>query len=282
METDMIGRIPGRFAALLAVLLATGCVMALTSASAMAVITYTPIYNNIPMPLPGNVPSEAFEATSTSEFGGEVELAGPTLSSTKVTIAMSSWACQNGGGAEDGTCMSATGAKFEWPVTLHIYAAGPGDSVGTQIAKLTRTFKMPYRPSYNYVRCTGNGGWFRSGHCFHGQLFKINFLLKGVAIPSKAIVSVSFNTTNYGAEPTGVPGPYDSLNFGGMEGAPSVGSDPQPESDYTNSLWTGAYCDGGAAGTGTFRFDPALPTCVAPSDNFDNEGLQPGITIATG
>jgi hypothetical protein len=84
-------------------------------------------------------------------------------------------------------------------VTLHIYTAGPADAVGTQIASLTRTFKMPYRPSANPVKCAGNGGWYRMGSCFHGKLFKITFPLRGVTIPSKAIASVSFNTTNYGA-----------------------------------------------------------------------------------
>jgi hypothetical protein len=243
-------------------------------------VTYTPIYSNLPSPLPGNVPSEAMEATSSSEFGGEVELAGPTLNNTKVTVAMSSWACESGG-AEDDTCLSGKGAKYEHPITLHIYTAGAGDSVGTQIASLTKTFKIPYRPSAS-SKCTGNGGWYKMGSCFHGKLFKIAFPLKGVSIPSKAIVSVAFNTTDYGAEPTHVPGPYDSLNVGGFEGAPSVGSDPQPASDYINSLWTGAYCDAGTAGTGSFRFDPALPSCAPGYDGFDNEGLQPGITIATG
>jgi hypothetical protein len=280
MEAEMIGTIPARVARSVTVLLATAAVLACASASAGAA-SLTPVYNNIPATLPGNVPSEAFEATSTSQFGGEVQLAGPTLNSTKVTIAMSSWACQSGG-AEDGTCVSASGAKFEWPVTLHIYAAGTGDTVGTQIASLTKTFKMPYRPSANATKCAGNGGWFKQGSCFHGKLFKIAFALKGTSIPSKAIVSVSFNTTDYGAAPTHVPGPYDSLNFGGFEGAPSVGSDPQPQSDYTDSTWTGAYCDAGAAGTGTFRFDPALPSCIGTSDNFDNGSLQPGISITTG
>jgi hypothetical protein len=284
METEMIGKIP-RFGSLAAALMAAVAVVALTAAAASAMVSYTPIYNNIPSPLPGNVPSQAFEATSTSQFGGEVELAGPTKDTTKVTVAMSSWACQSGG-AEDGSCVSEKGAKFSWPVTLNIYTPGVGDSVGTQIASMTKTFKMPYRPSANPTKCAGNGGWYKQGNCFHGKLFKINFVLKGATIPSKAIVSVAYNTSDYGAEPqrskTPAGGPYDSLNVGGMEGAPSVGADPQPNSVYVSSTWTGAYCDGGAAGTGSFRFDPALPSCTPGYDGFDNEGLQPGIAIATG
>jgi hypothetical protein len=288
METEMTGKIP-RLGGLAAVLLAALAVVALTASAASAMVSYTPIYNNIPAPLPGNVASEAFEATSTSQFGGEVELAGPTSNNTKVSVAMSSWACQSGG-AEDGTCVSAKGSKFTEPVTLHIYTVGAAESVGTQIASFTKAFKMPYRPSANPTKCAGNGGWYKAGNCFHGKLFKINFVLKGVTIPSKAIVSVSYNTSDFGetpqrpqpcnSEPAGCP--YDSLNVGGMEGSPSVGSDPQPNSVYVSSTWTGAYCDGGAAGTGSFRFDPALPSCVVGYDGFDNEGLQPGFTIATG
>jgi hypothetical protein len=272
-------------------LLAAVAISALAAGSAGA--SLTTIYSNFPTPFPGNVPSEAFQATSTSEFGGQVEFAGPSGTTTRVTVAMSSWACQSGG-AEDGSCVTTPGAKFEWPVTLHVYTVGTGSAVGTQIAGLTKTFKMPYRPSAN-PGCTGTGlgGWKQMGHCFHGKLFRIAFGLRGVTLPSKAIISVSYNTSNYGAEPqypkpcNNAPSgpdvcPYDSLNVGGMENAPSVGSDPQPASVYINSKWTGAYCDGGLAGTGTFRFDPALPSCVVGYDGFDNEGLQPGFQVATG
>jgi hypothetical protein len=278
----MIGRISVRVAKLLSAALATLAVLACASASAGAAVSYTTVYNNIPSPLPGNVPSEAMQSTWSSEVGGEVQLAGPSRDNTKVTLALSSWACQSGN-PEDGTCVSEKGAKFAWPVMLHIYAANSDDSVGTQVASLTKTFKMPYRPSAS-TSCTGEhlGGWVQKGHCFHGKLFKVTFVLKGVSIPSKAIVSVAYNTDGFGAEPASVPGPYDFLNVAGLEGGPSVGSDPQPQSDYISSLWTGAYCDNGAAGTGSFRFDPALPSCVGPSDNFDNTGQQPGITIATG
>jgi hypothetical protein len=279
---DMVGRIPARLASLTVALVAAAGVLALSAGAASASITFTPLYNNIPAPLPGNVPSEAIEATSTSEFGGQVELAGPSLTTTKVKVAMSSWACQNGGSAEDGSCFSAAGAKFEWPVTLHIYAVGVNNSVGTEVARITKNFKMPYRPSANNLKCAGNGGWFHMGTCFHGKLFTITYALRGVAVPSKAIISVSFNTTDYGAEPTHVLGPYDSLNVGGFEGAASVGSLPQPESVYINSLWNNAYCDGGLAGTGSFRFDPTIPGgCVSGYDGMDPE-LQPGFEVLTG
>jgi hypothetical protein len=252
----MNGRIPTPIATLCTALLAVVAGTAMVAATASA--AYTPIYNNIPSPLPGNVPSQSFEGTATSEFGGEIERAGPSQTYTKVTVGMSSWACQSGG-AEDGSCVSAPGTKYEWPVTLHIYTVGAGNSVGTQIAGLTRTVKVPYRPTAS-TKCTGEhlGGWYRMGHCYHGKLFKISFVLKGVTVPQRAIVSVSFNTSDYGVEPqrskTPSGGPYDSLNVA-VTGTPTVGSDPLPESAFLSSTWSGAYCDNGASGTGTFRLD---------------------------
>lgn len=266
----MVGRIPTRVARFVAALFAAGALLAVAAGAASAAGTV--IYNNIPSPLPGNVPSQAFEATSTSEFGGQIELGGANLSTDKVTVAMSSWACQEGG-AEDGSCVSAPGAKFTWPVTLHIYAVGAGNTVGTQVGLLTKTFSMPYRPSANNLKCTGNGGWYKMGSCFHGKLFKISFSLMGVAIPAKAIVSVSYNTSDYGAAPTGCTGanacPYDSLNVG-VTGNATIGTQPQPNDAYISSTWGGAYCDNGASGTGTFRFDPG---CWA--------GTQPEIAVET-
>jgi hypothetical protein len=243
-----------RAARVLAAILAITAVSAVAVASASA--SGTTIYSNIPKPLPKNVPSLGYEATSTSEFGGEVEATGDSLTTTQVTVGMSSWACQSGG-AEDGSCASSPGGKFTHPITLHIYSVAAGNAVGTEVARLTQSFKLPYRPSAN-PKCA-NGGW--SGQCVHGKLFKIHFSLRGIALPRPAIVSVAYNTSHYGAEPTGCTSecPEDSLNVGVEEGeAPSLlntGTQPFPADAFLDSTWSGAYCNG-AEGTGTFRLDP--------------------------
>ncbi|HYM65320.1 MAG TPA: hypothetical protein VES68_02455, partial [Candidatus Sulfotelmatobacter sp.] len=54
------------------------------------------IYNNVPNPLPGNLSSEAFEAQSVFEFGGQVMFAGTSRTDPKVTVIMSSWGCESG------------------------------------------------------------------------------------------------------------------------------------------------------------------------------------------
>ncbi|MDE2590244.1 MAG: hypothetical protein KGL95_11360, partial [Patescibacteria group bacterium] len=102
------------------------------------------------------------------------------------------------------------------------------------------------------------------------------FTLSGVTLPDKAIVSVAYNTTHYGYSPIGQSAPcytssagcgYDSLNVA-LTAPPSVGSDPVADSAYLYSTWTGAYCDNGTSGTGTFRLDSP---CWA--------GYQPAIEV---
>jgi hypothetical protein len=267
-------------------ILAIAAVSALAPASAGA--TGTVIYNNIPAPLPPNVVSQAFQATQLGEFGGQVEFAGASLTKTTVAVGMSSWACQKGNWFE-ATCETEKGAKFAWPVTLHIYNVGTLNAVGTQITSLTKTFNMPFRPS-DSAKCTG-GRWYAKGQCYHGKLFRITFPLKGVVLPSKAIISVAYNTSGYGAQPQGYSNPcnattagcpYDSLNVGLTEPAneakpepvaPTVGADPAPESAYQNSMTAANYCDSGIGGTGSFRLDSGPPPCWT--------GYQPLFQVAT-
>jgi uncharacterized repeat protein (TIGR01451 family) len=233
------------------------------------------VYNNIPNPLPGNLSSQAFEAQSASEFGGQVQLAGTERQSAVVKAVMSSWACQ--AGHWTGTnCATTSGATFNVPITLKVYNVGPGNSVGSLITSQTKTFAIPYRPSRNAV--CGDGRWSIDGTlagCFNGFAHQISFDPLGVTLPNNVIVSLAYNTTHYGASPIGegascfgtTPGcPYDSLNVG-MAGAPTVGTQPIPNDAYLNSSWTGAYCSGAA---GTFRLDTGCWT-----------GEQPALRIET-
>jgi hypothetical protein len=267
----MIGRIPARTAKLAASLTAVCAVLAVAAGASSAA---TVVYNNLPKPLPGNVQSVGFQATSASEFGGQIQTTGGATNPT-ITVGMSSWACQSGG-ATDGSCASAAGATYNEPITLNIYSVGSADSVGTKLVTVTQNFAIPYRPSANATKCAGNGGWFKAGNCFHGKLFKIKFAKLGskkapVTLPEKVIVSVAYNTFTHGYAPTGVEGPYDSLNVAlteplkeDEEVLPSVGADPAPADAYYNTTVGAFYCDGGAGGTGTFRLDAGCWTGDQP------------------
>jgi len=257
----MTGRIPTRPAKLLAAILLAVGALAIGAGAASAGVAY----KNTPSPLPGNLPSLGFEATSTSEFGGQVELAKKRRKITSVMVDMSSWACQKGANA---TCETVRKAKFSQPITIRLYNVGPANVLGSLIYQTTQTFGIRYRPSENPacpLTGEGNKGW--GPECFSGFLQKITFHLPGVTVPQRVIIAIAYNTQNYGEAPTGVAGPYNSLNVGldsefnevthkWMEFAPpTVGSDPAPTDAYLSSTWGGAYCNE-AEGTGSFRLDP--------------------------
>jgi hypothetical protein len=254
----MTGRIPARAAKLAGALLAATAAVALAAGTADAAL----IYNNVPTPKPKNLASIGFEATSTSEFGGLVEFAGTTRKSPTVSVLMSSWACQN---LQSGAaCATTPHSSFSWPITLNAYEVGPGNTVGALITSKTESVTVPFRPSASKhcpVNEEGDVG-YGSG-CFHGTAFRASFSLEGVTLPSKAIISVAYNTTDYGYAPTHEASiGEDSLNVA-LAGAPSVGSDPLPEDAYVNSTWSAMY--GGLGTLGTFsiagewaEYQPAL------------------------
>ena len=90
-------------------------------------------------------------------------------------------------------------------------------------------YPIPYRPSAN-GRCpiTSEGvvGW--SSEPFSGKAFKVKFTLNPlIKLPAKAIVSVAYDTTNYGygthaATDIG----EDSLNVAVSEASPTKGMSP--------------------------------------------------------
>ncbi len=217
------------------------------------------VYSTIPNQLPLNVPSEGFEATSMSEFGQLIQFAGSGSSYNleSATIVMSDWTYESQWAADiNGTTITTAG--FFEPLTLNLYNVGTGDSVGVLIASETVDAFIPWRPEPSSgcpsADPAGVQGYMVGGACYHGSLSEVAFNLTGVTVPSQVIYSVEYNTTDYGPDPTGVPGPYDSLNFALPITGTSVGSTGPT---YLNSQSNGTYSDNGAGGTGTFREDTA-------------------------
>lgn len=277
----MYGRIPTRAAKLAAAILVAVGALAISAGAASAMV----VYNNVPKTLPANFASIGFEATSTSEFGGEVEL---TKSSPKkpealtVTAVMSSWACENGSWSAD-NCVTAPGATFKWPITVKLYNVGAGGEPVGPIAQETEEFAIPYRPSAS-PECRGElaGTWWstqgKGKHvthsCSNGIAAPITFAPLTLAAPvsNKLIVSIAYNTETYGAHPTGTEGPENSLNVAlseSWEGTLTKGADPT-EGLYANSNWNEMYC-GSYATLDTFAF---TGTCWGPEG-----GYQPVIEV---
>jgi len=236
------------------------------------------MFDSIASPLPGNVSSVGYEATSTAEFGlGIVFAPGTPRVASSVTVIMSSWGCVSGHwfvSMPPAPCVTPAGATFTHPLTVHVYAVGAGNTVGALLESRTQTFTMPFRPSADAVKCTGAdaGKWFDpvTGTCKNGLAFPVTFDLPGVPLPNQVIVTVAYNTTHYGAAPLGqgtacfLAGnncPYDSLNVSAETSGPAVGTFLDPNSAYLSSTWGGAYCDQGMGGTGTLRLDSAGGKC---------------------
>jgi hypothetical protein len=265
--------------------LALASVAAFLLLAAPSMATTVSVYNDfVPSggPIPGNIPSLGFEATSASEFGGVVHLDGTARKAPKVKVIMSSWGCQRGGWTTH-DCSTDTGAKFSHPLTLSLYGVNGDGSPGALLARSTQTFSMPYRPSATFQKCFGAnaGKWFKQGTCYNGKAFLVAFpaFSKTTVVPDDIIVSIAYNTTHYGSSPVGEsascfsvsPGcPYDSLNVGVQDGfalpsgtPPSLGSWPRPDDAYLNSTSGGQYCDG-SLGFGTFRLDAGCWTGYQP------------------
>jgi hypothetical protein len=246
------------------------------------------LYNSL-VPTPGNLPSVGFEATQAAQFGNEITLTRSAKAAT-VVVTMDSWGCQAGTWTAD-TCSTTPGSKFNEPITLNIFQApgtnptGQADTVGSGlpgavIASVTKTFAIPYRPSANNTKCIGDelGNWFdpKNGECFPGLATNVTFNLSSlhVTLPQTFVYGIAFNTSDFGAAPYGDNTAcnngvndqcgYDSLNVG-LSYDPdnlNVGSNPYPGYVWWSTTTAANYCDGGLAGTGTFRIDsPSTPAC---------------------
>jgi len=231
------------------------------------------IYNSIPSPLPGNLPSVGAEAYAFNEFGNQVVFAGTARALSNVVVVTSSWACQTGHWYS-GDCATTPGATYNMPITLNIYNVGTdGTSVGSLITSKTTTFAIPYRPSAD-PRCSG-GRWYSTADstCYNGfaSTITFDFSSDNVTLPDKVIYGIQYNTSHYGPNPIGESAPcytssggcfYDSLNIAlSADSDVSTGYDPYPDTVYQNSPYGSQYCDGGLAGQGTFRLDSPTTPC---------------------
>lgn len=242
-------------------------------------------YNSVPNDLPGNVPSQPFQAQQTSEFGDSVILAPGGRHARFVDVIMSSWACESGAWFS-GDCATSRNATFDHPITLNLYSVNEATGDPDELL-LTRnqTFAIPFRPSADPVNCTG-GTWHSKADdaCYNGFANRITFRLDGsVTLPDAVIWTVAFNTTTYGAEPIGPAAcsptpqgcPYDSLNVGveSFEGQPSKGTDTDENAAILHAAFPFNYCDGGAGGFNELRLDDSAGPCW--------EGFRPLATIRT-
>lgn len=254
-----------------------------------AAVLASTVYDALPSTSPAtNYPSQAFQATSTSEFGDNIHLGGSNRVLDKVIVTMSNWAKYED--YSSNPLYSDNSNTWSLPVTLNVYD-NQFDVNGTpthKIATVTQNQSIPWRPASD-ADCapTSNGkGWKVDGVCYNysgiaaNAVFDLSSL--HVTLPDDIVVSVAYNTQTHGYAPTGVAGPYDSLNVAVPVSQPvATGSDISTDTVLVNSTWSGAYGDGGT--TGLFRktsdWTPygtvalkvtATPANTAPAVNFNS------------
>jgi hypothetical protein len=260
--------------------LASAVVASLALTATAGAVTPAAVYDATPSPLPPNVASLGYEATSTSEFGDKVHLAGTNRVLDEITVTMSDWALKS----DYPTVGTAT--SWQHPITVNVYTTGL-----TLLASKTETITIPWRPAADPT-CAGGTAWRASdGLCYNGIAFNATFDMPNVTLPNDVIVGIAYNTQHYGSTPLGVPGPYNSLNVGIPTGqTASVGTDDSADRVYWNTSHGPFYSDGGAGGVGTFREDTgwtpngtvafkitATPALVAPptsKDQCKNDGWK--------
>ena len=278
-----------------------------TSVFAATAATSNVLYNSL-VPSPGNLPSIGFEATQAAQFGNEITLT-KSAKAASVVVTMDSWGCQTRT-VSGNNCVTKPGSTFNEPITLNVFQAPtsnpttqgdtPGNGIpGATILTVTKTFAIPYRPSANNTKCIGDeaGNWFdaKNGECFPGLATNITFNLSSmkVTLPKTFVFGIAYNTSDYGAAPYGEATAcftstegcgYDSLNVG-LSYDPdnlNVGSNPYPGFVWWNTLNGGNYCDSGAAGTGTFRFDsPSTAACWNVDSPPAAPWYQPAVEFTT-
>ena len=231
----MSGRIPARIARLCAASLTVIAVGAVTAGAASA----ETVYDNVPATLPGNFASIGLAATSSTEFGGEIELAGTLRGKPTITVVMSSWACQSGSWTEPNKCLTPKPKKtFKVPLTVKVYAAA--ELSEGPVAEVTKNVKMDYRPSDNSKECPSGEQWYDEAtkECDHGYAFPVSLTLKKLKkMPQKAVITFSYPVSTV---------PAQSLNVSVSEPEEktlSIGKDPVEEW-FANSTWSEMYCPG--------------------------------------
>jgi hypothetical protein len=230
----------------------------LAFAASAGAVSPSVVYDAVPSTLPPNVVSLGYEATSTSEFGDRVTLGGTDRVLSSVTVTMSDWALYSDYSTD--ARYAANSATWSHPITVNVYSShlGANGAPDTLLATTTQNVTIPWRPAADPT-CAGGTAWRASdGQCYNGIAFNATFDLSSahVTLPNDVIVSVAYNTADYGAAPIHAAGPYNSLNVGVPTSQPvTVGSDFNTDTVFWNTSFAGFYTDGGAAGVGVLRED---------------------------
>ena len=158
------------------------------------------IYNNLEL-RPGNVVSQAFEATRHRSSAIRWNSAKRRSKTPTIAVVMSSWACESGTWNND-NCVTKAGAKFEWPIKWDVYNVGPAR---TRRADRRRPGALQDAiPAFGEQKCTPpqkarrvdpRAAWSRA------RRSRSNSRSKASACPARRSSAIAYNTSDYGATP---------------------------------------------------------------------------------
>ncbi|HVV15346.1 MAG TPA: peptidoglycan-binding protein [Candidatus Paceibacterota bacterium] len=255
--------------------------MTFSISNALAITPSTAVYDSTTDPLPGNVASLGFEAVSTSAFGDYVHLEPGTGRDLKtVTVTMSDWALES---QNTSFCTSypakCVDGGYIHPLTINIYAtSSDSDLPGPLLATKTQDTFIPWRPEADEECGTG---WKdeEDNSCYNGFAFNAVFDLSSlnVTLPDDVIVSIAYNTADYGAAPIHESGPYNSLNVAIPDNQPvAVGSDDSDNKVFWDATYLGRTpglrqdTDWSPNGTVAMRIDATAPDVTVTIDKYIN------------
>lgn len=170
------------------------------------------IFDTIPNPDPAGMASFGYQACSIYELGDKIEFENINGKLGTVRVGMVSWAdissdYTSGGAAYTDTSIQTDAAGWFQPITINIYNVD-----GSLITTKTQTFHIP---------------WATGGiHPYHAVIF--DFSDEDIALPSQVVYGIAFNTQSHGYHPTGLIGPYNSLNLGAYRDLILTGTDVDP------------------------------------------------------
>lgn len=230
----------------------------------------------------GNYPSQSWQY-GIEQYGDIINLGGVARTADTASIWLNSWACEEGSpgnSATPSTCETTPGAAYTTDMTLRIYApdtqqidlptSGPTQAtvplVGEELAAVTETITVPYRPASDTDECTlGDYLHPDTDTCEPATPFLATFDLASLELELPEQIIVALDRPNTGTNATGNSRPVNVLLPGILNSAgspedypvnegwgPTVGSDPAEDVNYV--MATSQY--GSALGEGVFG--PAL------------------------
>lgn len=167
--------------------------------------------------------SIGFQATQTTELGNLIHLGGTARQLNTIKVNMVTYAKWNSAiwdpwKTNHPTQYNTNGYFHD--LTLRVYQMTSSNTIQVLTSQTQTNVLVPWAQPTGINSITGTPNT--------GQAFTVSFDFSGknLVLPNSVIISIGFDTQGYGDSPTGVVGPYNSLNFGVLStNAITVGSD---------------------------------------------------------